>query len=77
MNRKKRFLGKYINKSKEISGATILGGVKIGANSVIGAGSVVVKDVEKYAIAGGHPAKVFKYRDMDHYEKLKKEGKYH
>ena len=34
-------------------------------------------DIEKYGIAGGHPAKVFKYRDIDHYEKLKKEGKFH
>ena len=31
----------------------------------------------KYAIAGGHPAKVFSSRDKDHYEKLKKEGKFH
>ena len=56
---------------------TILPGVKIGEGAIIQAGSVVVKDVEKYAIAGGHPAKVFKYRDIDHYEKLKKEGKFH
>lgn len=56
---------------------TILPGVKIGEGAIIQAGSVVVKDVEKYAIAGGHPAKTFKYRDIDHYEKLKKEGKFH
>ncbi len=56
---------------------TILPSVKIGEGAIIQAGSVVVKDVEKYAIAGGHPAKVFKYRDIDHYEKLKKEGKFH
>ena len=45
--------------------------------SIIQAGSVVVKDVEKYAIAGGHPAKVFKHRDIDHYEELKQEEKFH
>ncbi|MEE1337173.1 acyltransferase [Methanobrevibacter sp.] len=56
---------------------TILPGVRIGEGAIIQAGSVVVKDVEKYAIAGGHPAEVFKYRDIDHYEKLKKEKKFH
>jgi len=55
----------------------ILPGVRIGEGAIIQAGSVVVKDVEKYAIAGGHPAKTFKYRDIEHYEKLKKEGKFH
>ena len=51
--------------------------MKIGEGAIIQAGSTVVKDIEKYGIAGGHPAKVFKYRDIDHYEKLKKEGKFH
>ena len=56
---------------------TVLAGVRIGEGAIIQAGSVVVKDIEKYAIAGGHPAKTFKYRDIDHYEKLKKEKKFH
>ena len=51
---------------------TILGGVSIGEGAVIQAGSVVVKDIPVLGIAGGHPAQVFKYRDRDHYEKLKK-----
>ncbi len=55
----------------------ILPGVHIGEGAIIQAGSVVVKDIEKYAIAGGHPAEVFKFRDIEHYEKLKKEGKFH
>ena len=55
----------------------ILPGVSIGEGSLIQAGSVVVKDIPKYAIAGGHPAKVFSSRDKDHYEELKKEGKFH
>lgn len=55
----------------------ILGGVNIGEGSIIQAGSVVVSDVPKYAIVGGAPAKVFKYRDDEHYEKLKAEGKFH
>ena len=55
----------------------ILGGVKIGEGAIIQAGSVVVNDIPKYAIAGGNPARVFKMRDIDHYEKLKKQGKFH
>ncbi len=54
----------------------ILGGVTIGEGAIIQAGSVVVKDIPKYAIAGGHPAQVFKERDIEHYERLKKEGKF-
>jgi chloramphenicol O-acetyltransferase type B len=54
----------------------VLGGVSIAEGAIIQAGSVVVKDIPKYAIAGGHPCKVFKYRDIEHYEKLKKERKF-
>jgi acetyltransferase-like isoleucine patch superfamily enzyme len=54
----------------------LLGGVTIGEGAIIQAGSVVVSDIPKYAIAGGHPAKVFKYRDIEHYEKLKTEKKF-
>ncbi len=43
------------------SGSIILGGVTIGKNSVIAAGSVVTKDVPDYAIVGGNPAKILKY----------------
>lgn len=54
----------------------ILGGVTIGEGAIIQAGSVVVKDIPKYGIAGGHPAKVFKHRDSVHYEELKKQKKF-
>ena len=53
--------------------ATILPSVKMGEGTIIPAGSVVVGNIEKYEIAGGHPAEVFKYHDSDHYEKLKQE----
>lgn len=54
----------------------ILGGVSIGKGAIIQAGSVVVSDIPAYAIAGGHPAKVFKWRDIDHYNKLEAEQKF-
>jgi hypothetical protein len=41
---------------------TVLDGITIGNGAVIAAGSVVVKDVPPYAIVGGNPAKVIKYR---------------
>lgn len=54
----------------------VLGGVTIGEGAIIQAGSVVVKDIPKYAIAGGHPCKVFSQRDIEHYEKLKALGEF-
>ena len=42
--------------------AIILSGVHIGQGAVIAAGAVVSKDVPPYAIVGGVPAKVIKYR---------------
>lgn len=55
----------------------ILGGSTINEGSIIQAGSVVVGEIPKYGIAGGHPAKVFMYRDDEHYEHLKKLKKFH
>lgn len=58
-------------------GVTILGSVTIGEGAIIQAGAVVVKDIPKLGIAGGNPATVFKYRDEEHYYRLKNEGKFH
>ncbi|MBR5315114.1 MAG: acyltransferase [Clostridia bacterium] len=54
----------------------VLGGVTIEEGAIIQAGSVVVSDIPKCAIAGGSPAKVFKYRNIEHYEALKAENKF-
>ena len=43
------------------SGATILANVMIGENAIVGAGSVVTKDVPANAIVAGNPAKVLRY----------------
>lgn len=42
------------------SDSTILPGIKIGDGAIVGAGSVVTKDVEKNTIVAGNPARVIK-----------------
>lgn len=42
------------------AGATIIGGVTVGENAVVAAGSVVTKDVPANALVGGNPAKVIR-----------------
>lgn len=39
---------------------TVLKGVKIGTNSIIGAGSVVTKDISENVVAAGNPCRVVK-----------------
>ncbi len=66
-----KFFPKQVNSHRQIivgsdvwigRGATILGGVKIGNGAIIGANATVTKDVPPYAIVGGNPAKIIKYR---------------
>jgi len=40
--------------------ATLIGGVTVGANSVVGAGSVVTRDVPPNTLVGGNPARVIR-----------------
>jgi acetyltransferase-like isoleucine patch superfamily enzyme len=42
------------------SGVTLLGGITIGENAIVGAGSVVTKDVPANATVAGNPARIFK-----------------
>lgn len=60
-----------------IGSDVIIGGnVHVGEGAIIAIGSVVVKDVPAYAIVGGNPAKLIKYRNIEQFKRLKMEGKY-
>ncbi len=56
------------------TGAIILHGVRIGRGAIVAAGAVVTQDVQPYAIVGGVPAKLLKYRwtlaDIQKHEEL-------
>lgn len=61
-------IGEYVWFGERI---IVLPGTTIGEGAIIQAGSVVMGEIPPLGIAGGHPAKVFKYRDADHYYRLK------
>jgi acetyltransferase-like isoleucine patch superfamily enzyme len=46
------------------SGATILGGVTIGENALVGAGAVVTRDVEPGTVVVGNPARFLRKREQ-------------
>ena len=43
--------------------SVIAGGIKIGKNCIIGAGSIVLSDIPENAVAAGNPAKIIKYKN--------------
>jgi len=45
------------------TGAVIMCGITIGEKAIVGAGSVVTKDVPPFAIVAGNPAKLIKYEE--------------
>jgi len=52
----------YVEQGASVgSGATILCGVRIGKRAIVGAGSVVTKNVPENAVVAGNPARVIKY----------------
>jgi acetyltransferase-like isoleucine patch superfamily enzyme len=56
-------IGKPIAIEKNVwiaAGATIIGGVRVGENSVVAAGSVVTKNVPPNTLVGGNPARVIR-----------------
>lgn len=61
-NPPKKFLSTLIQKSASIgANATILAGVTVGPNSMVGAGAVVTRDVPPNAIVAGNPARIVGY----------------
>jgi acetyltransferase-like isoleucine patch superfamily enzyme len=63
LQRRATTIGKPIAIEKNVwiaTGAIIIGGVTVGENSVVAAGSVVTKDIPPNTLAGGNPAKVIR-----------------
>ncbi len=52
-------------------GAIIFSGVKIGRGAIIGAGALVTKDVDAYAVVAGVPAKQISKRFLDDSERIR------
>lgn len=51
----------------------LIGGIHVGDGAIIGAGSIVTKDVPPYAVVAGNPARIIRYRfDEDKIQKLEK-----
>jgi acetyltransferase-like isoleucine patch superfamily enzyme len=47
------------------TGATILPNVTIGEGAIVGAGSVITRDVPDNAVVAGNPARVLRFLDID------------
>jgi acetyltransferase-like isoleucine patch superfamily enzyme len=56
-----------------IGANVVINGVEIGDGAIIGAGSIVVKDVPPYAIVAGNPAKVIRFRGEELSESKREE----
>ncbi len=59
------------------SNVTIVPGVTIGEGVVVAAGTVVTKDIPDYAVIGGNPHKIIKYRNIESFQHLKNEKKFY
>lgn len=56
---------------------TIIPGVTIGEGVIIAGGTVITKDVPDYAIIGGNPHDILKYRDISLFNQLKEQKKFY
>ena len=57
----------FVKKGASIgSSATVLAGITIGENTIVGAGTVVTKDVPPFTIVAGNPAKVLRKIKINH-----------
>lgn len=67
---KDRLVGAHIMENAKIgANATLLPGITIGADALVGAGAVVTKDVEPGVIVAGNPARVIgKVSDIEFYQ---------
>ena len=52
-------------------GATVVGGVRVGEFAIVGAGAIVRKDIEPYAIVAGNPARIVGHRAAKDIERVK------
>lgn len=58
-------------------GVKVLPGVTVGEGAIVAMGSVVTKDVPPMTIVGGNPAKIIKFRNIENFERLKREKEYY
>jgi len=54
---------------------SIVPGVTIKEGAIIAMGTVVSKNIPVGAVAGGNPVQIIKFRDMEHYNKIKSTGR--
>lgn len=61
-----QFMKTMVRKGASVgANATILPGVEIGEKAIVGAGSVVTKDVPPFAVVVGNPAKIIEWIERD------------
>ena len=68
----RKFFPHLLKGAKIGANATILPGVKVGENALVGAGSVVVKDVPEGKVVAGNPARVIRdISEISAYQELR------
>lgn len=76
----RRFIRKYMRSKVHVWGTGLvnaLPGAHVGEGSITQTGSVVHGEIPSCAIAGGNPAKVFAWRNKEHFNDLKKAEKFY